>query len=146
MFSIFAAEKVGRDGHVYSFESDAKAFNQLTINKDSNKFDYQMHAFNFGLHGSQAENSVVVKTFDIFASEMNIRHIDLLKIDTREALHDTLEGMQRTFLEIGPRALIVEIESDAPLVSWINERGYESKILEKTDPERGLVNMLFVKP
>ncbi len=138
-----------------------KAFNLAMAEKNSAsiKFYLSKNPNNSGLStltpdpeliaaGKLGEDRVIevaAQTFDTFAEKMAINHIDLMKIDAEGAEFLVLQGMEETIRKGVSRALIIETKVDHELVSWLNERRYESRILEMISPRAKLANLLFLK-
>lgn len=127
-FSIFASKVVGENGRVLAFEPNPQAYKILLENIKLNRCD-NISVFNIAIGGvegfsyidipkgrSKSEATllnikkgikVAVKTLDDILEGIDIKRVDMVKIDVEGWENEVLKGMKRTLKTYKP-ILIVE--------------------------------------
>ena len=154
VYTVLAAEKVGKDGKVIAIEPEQKNYKQLVENIKLNNFqnvipinialaDYNgsgklyLSSFSDGhsLIFNEDKNlylNVPIKTIDRLLEELDISKIHLIKIDAEGAEIPILKGAEKT-LKTNPNIkLIIATEhypSEAEEVcQFLNDRGFKAKV------------------
>jgi FkbM family methyltransferase len=157
-YSILAAEKVGDIGKVISVEPEPRNYEQLKKNIELNKFknvitknmalsDHEgleklyLNIDNSGGHSltfQKDKNSyinVTVKTLDNLIEELNLKKIDIIKIDAEGSEIPILKGAEKTLKNNPDMKIIVAAEhypSQAEEVrEFLNSVGLEARIYYK---------------
>jgi FkbM family methyltransferase len=157
-YSILAAEKVGPAGKVVSVEPEPRNYEQLKKNIELNKFknvitknmalsDHEgleklyLNIDNSGGHSltfQKDKNSyinVTVKTLDNLIEELNLKKIDIIKIDAEGSEIPILKGAEKTLKNNPDMKIIVAAEhypSQAEEVrEFLNSVGLEARIYYK---------------
>ena len=153
-YTVLAAEKVGENGKVIAVEPEPQNYNQLLENMRLNNFknvipqnialtDHQGQeklylSFSPGSHSlflPENKNSYIeisVKTVDSLLEELNLKKVDVIKIDTEGAEIPILKGAEKT-LKANPNIKIIvaaehylsEIEE---VCQFLNKRGFKTKV------------------
>jgi len=154
-YTIIASTRVGKKGHVYSFEPFPPSFQVLRNNIQMNNFQ-NVSLYNLAvsdkkeytwLYLQNRENSgsatfisskqffkqekagyitkVECTTIDDFIREKNIQKVDLIKIDTEGAEPKVLSGMQNLLSSGCPKILIEINEKQLNSFGYFKEYIYE---------------------
>ncbi len=163
-FTLLAAKLVGNKGAVLSFEPEPTSFSLLTKSVERNNFDnvrlYQecisnvdgqqiLHlsvTHNKGLHSITRDlggPSILVPSarLDTLANTLDIRTIDLLKIDAEGAEPEVLEGAERLLSESRIRNIIMEWEHPE---SWARRNDILEMIFSRFDIYEFIRSLPFV--
>jgi FkbM family methyltransferase len=154
MYTILAAEKVGKTGKVVAIEPELKNYKQLTENIDLNGLkniifenialaDYngsgKLYLGSFSESHSlivpEDKNSYIevpVKTLDNLLEELNIKKVDIIKIDTEGAEVPILKGAEKT-LKANPGCRVILASYHYPsqikeVSQFLNDRGFKTKV------------------
>lgn len=155
-YSILSAEKVGNSGKIIAVEPEAENYKLLMENINLNNFKNVIpinialsdHNGSEKLYFSQRSTShsllvkdnetssfsqVQVKTLDRLLEELNLKKIDIIKIDTEGAEMPILRGAEKT-LKNNPNAKIIVASYHYPgeteeVQNFLQERGFKTKIL-----------------
>jgi len=158
VYTVLAAEKVGERGRVIAIEPEPKNYKLLLENIKLNKFqnvtpvntalsDHQgweklyLSSSDSGGHSlifpedRNSYTSVQVKTLDELLEELDIKKIDLIKIDTEGAEIPILKGAEKT-LKINPNIKLMIAAEHYPseieeVRQFLNERGFKTKVFSK---------------
>ena len=154
-YTTFAAEKIGSTGKVISIEPESRNYNQLCQNIELNKFKnvisknialsdhaglqklYVSNTYS-GRHSlifKQDENSyseVQVKTLDSLLEELNVKKVDIIKIDTEGSEISILKGAEKTLKNNPGIKILVAAEhylSQAQEVcQFLNKKGFKTAV------------------
>jgi FkbM family methyltransferase len=156
-YTILAAEKVGKDGKVIAIEPEPKNYNQLLANIKLNNFknvvpknialtDHEgfeklslspypgKHTILFK-EDKVGSIEVPVKTLDNLLEELNLKKIDIVKIDTEGAEIPILKGSEKT-LKNNPNMKIIVAAEHYPsevreVCQFLNIKGFKTKVFSK---------------
>ena len=133
LFSVFAACRVGRQGHVYAFEPSTREFSRLEANIKVNRLhnvtaihkavlDAAGHfVLKISEYGHEGQNTLGDFVHDVkqggiqtvegcrlddFVRSQKISRLDLMKIDVEGAEYKVLQGGQRVIREFKPVILL----------------------------------------
>jgi hypothetical protein len=159
-YTLLAAGLVGREGHVHSFEPDARSFRLLDHNVSINRLD-NVKLNNCAVTSDRGTGpSASRRSLDDYVTERAIEHVDLIKIDIDGGELDVLHGSRQVLSRLRP-TLIVEFAEDmqaayghscAELADFLHGLQYELYCID-TDrvipyapwgPERAYFNVLAI--
>jgi len=153
-YTVLAAEKVGNTGKVIAIEPEPKNYKQLIENINLNGFknvipknialtDHEgleklylsFSSGGYSLVFQEDKNSYIevpVKTLDRLLGELNLKKVDIIKIDAEGAEIPILKGAEET-LEANPNVKIFVASYHYPsevkeVCKFLNERGFKVKI------------------
>jgi FkbM family methyltransferase len=156
-YTILAAEKVGKNGRVIAVEPESKNYRQLLENIKLNNFqnivpvniallDYEGYEKLYisplsGTHSllfkEDAISSIEVQTkpLDRLLEELNLKKIDIIKIDAEGAEIPILRGAEKT-LKTNPNLKIFVASYHYPseveeVCQFLNERGFKTRVLKE---------------
>ena len=154
VYTVLAAEKVGENGKVIAIEPEIENYKRLIENIQLNNFRnvipqnialtdhegfeklYLSSSFvGHSLIFQEDKNSYIkipVKTIDKLVEELNLKKIDVIKIDTEGAEMPILRGAEKT-LKANPNIKIIVAVEHYPseieeVCQFLNDRGFETKI------------------
>jgi len=153
MYTVLAAEKVGKDGRVIAIEPEPENYKYLLKNIKLNDFQNvipknialtnhegfeKLYLYSSTAHSliSHEEKSsyieVPVKTIDKLLEELDIKKIDIIKIDTEGAEISILKGAEKT-LRANPNMKLFIASYHYPseiqeVCQFLNERGFKTKV------------------
>jgi len=157
-YTILAAEKVGKNGKVIAIEPDPKNYKYLLKNIKLNNFQnvipinialadrngseklyLHFSSMCHSLISQEDKNSYIkvpVKTVDKLVEELNLKKIDVIKIDTEGAEMPILRGAEKT-LKANPNVKLFIASYHYPseiqeVCQFLNKRGFETKISQNT--------------
>ena len=154
VYTILAAEKVGKNGKVIAIEPEPENYQQLLKNIRLNNFQnvipvnialsdhngleklYISHWA--GLHslvsqkGKVSSIEVSTKTVDKLLEELDLKKVDIIKIDTEGAEIPILKGAEKT-LKANPNIKIIIAAEHYPseakeVCQFLNDRGFETEV------------------
>ena len=158
MYTVLAAEKVGNTGKVIAIEPELKNYKQLIENIDLNGFkniisqnialaDYEgsgkLYFGSFSESHSlifpEDKNSYIevpVKTLDNLLEELNLRKVDIIKIDAEGAEVPILKGAEKT-LKANPNCKVIVASYHYPsqikeVSQFLNDRGFKTKVYKES--------------
>jgi len=154
MYTVLAAEKTGKDGRVIAIEPEPENYKHLLKNIKLNNFQNVIsknialtnhegfeklyvssqpacHSLVFK-EGKIYSIEVPVKTIDGLLEELNIKKIDIIKIDTEGAEMPILKGAEKT-LRANPDMKLFIASYHYPseiqeVCQFLNERGFKTKV------------------
>ena len=156
-YTILVAEKIGKEGKVIAIEPEPKNYEQLLKNIQLNHFenvipqnialaDYDgfkklylsswSGSHSLVIRGDEgASIEVPVKTLDKLVEELNLKRVDIIKIDAEGAEISILKGAEKT-LKANPNIKIIVATEHYPseteeVCQFLNERGLKTKILRE---------------
>jgi len=152
-YALLAAEKVGRQGHVYAFEIQPAILAILRRNVALNGFDDVVTVIPSGCFSAPGEAMiesdgdpvqarialqtgdgirVPLTTIDLFVAGAELRCVDIILIDTEGADFEVLKGSEH-LLERDHPTVIAEVHllnvfggSDRELITFMERFGYRS--------------------
>ena len=154
VYTVLAAEKVGENGKVVAIEPEPKNYKQLLENIKLNNFQnvipknialtdhegleklYLSSSFaGHSLVFHEDEDSYInipVTTIDKLVDELNIKRIDIIKIDTEGAEMPILKGAEKT-LKSNPNVKIFVASYHYPsqvkeVRQFLSDRGFKTKV------------------
>ena len=154
MYTIFAAEKIGNTGKVIAIEPESENYKQLLKNIKVNNFfniiPVNIALFNHegceklylssfsGSHSLSPKEDTIssievpLKTLDNLLEELNLKKVDIIKIDAEGAEIPILKGAEKT-LKANPNAKIIVASYHYPseikeVCQFLNERGFKTKV------------------
>ena len=154
VYTVLAAEKVGKNGKVITVEPEPKNYKQLIENINLNGFKnvipknialadhegfkklYLSSSFvGHSLILREDKDSyieVLVKTIDKLVEELDIKKIDIIKIDTEGTEISVLRGAEKT-LKNNPNMRIIVATEDYPsqvkeVSQFLKKRGFKTKV------------------
>jgi len=155
MYTVLAAEKVGRKGKVIAIEPGPENYKQLLKNIELNKFKNVIpmnialtdhkgreklyihpHSYGHSLLPSEDKTSsidIFVRTLDNLLKERKMKQIDLIKIDTEGAELSVFKGAEKT-LKANPNIKIIVAAEHYPseveeVCQFLSKRGLKTKVL-----------------
>jgi len=155
LYTVLAAEKVGNTGKIIAIEPEPQNYKQLLENIKLNSFrnvipvncglgirnsleklyinPYKTcsHTFVLEKNGNYFIE-VRVKTLDSLREELNLKKVDIIKIDTEGAEIPVLKGAEKT-LRANPSVKIIVAAEHYPgeakeVCKFLNERGFKTKV------------------
>jgi len=154
VYTVLAAEKVGKNGKVIAIEPEIENYKRLIENIQLNNFRnvitqnialtdhegfeklYLSSSFvDHSLIFQEDKNSYIkipVKTIDKLIEELNLKKIDIIKIDTEGSELPVLRGAEKT-LKANPNIKIIVAAEHYPsemkeVRQFFNERGFKTKV------------------
>ena len=154
VYTVLAAEKVGNTGKVIAIEPEPKNYKQLLENIELNNFQNVIpkniallnHKGSEKLYLSSSPGShslifhedknsyieVPVKTIDKLLEELDIKKVDIIKIDAEGAEAPILKGAEKT-LKINPNLKIIVASYHYPseikeVQNILENKGYKTKV------------------
>jgi len=153
VYTVLASEKVGGEGKVVAIEPEPKNYRQLIKNIKMNNFqnvilarlalsDYcgsgKLYLHSFGdpsLVFKEDKNSYIkvkVKTLDNLLEELDLKRIDIIKIDAEGSEIPILKGAEKT-LKANPNIKIIVAAEHYPseieeVCQFLNDRGFKTKV------------------
>lgn len=154
VYTVLAAEKVGKKGEVIAIEPEPKNYKQLLENIKLNNFQnviprnlalanheslgklyLSSDSLSYSLLSCENKNpylEVAVKTLDNLLEEINLKKVDIIKIDTEGSEIPILKGAEKT-LKANPNAKIIVASYHYPseikeVCQFLNERGFKTKV------------------
>lgn len=158
VYTVLAAEKVGDTGKVVAIEPEPENYKQLLKNIELNNFrnvtPLNIALFNHegyenlylsslsGSHSLSAKENIVssikvpLKTLDNLLEKLNLKKVDIIKIDTEGAEIPILKGAEKT-LKTNPNAKIIVASYHYPseveeVCQFLNERGFKTIVLKES--------------
>ena len=153
-FTLLASLRVGREGRVIAVEPEAKNFNQLVKNLELNKIE-NVVPVNVALSDSKGKEDFFIdqgssvhslfpqktsiqkikietEVLDSLLGELNIKKVDMLKIDAEGAELKILRGAKKTLLK-NPRMKMAIASYHYPeelseVVEYLKELNFSPKI------------------
>jgi len=156
MYTILAAEKVGESGRIITIEPEPENYKQLLKNiklndfrnviplnialTDHEGFEKLYISSSPGSHSlifHEDKNSYIsipTTTIDKLIEELNIKKIDIIKIDAEGAEIPILKGAEKT-LKANPNIKLIIAAEHYPLqakevCSFLNKKGFKTKIFK----------------
>ena len=153
-YTILAAEKVGKNGKIVAIEPEPQNYGRLLENIKLNNFqnvipqnialtDYEgfeklylsSSSVGHSLISQEDKNSYIkvpVKTVDKLVEELNLKKIDIIKIDTEGSELPVLRGAEKT-LKANPNIKIIVASYHYPsevkeVCQFLNDRGFKTKV------------------
>ena len=154
VYTILAAEKVGKNGKVIAIEPEPKNYQQLLKNIKLNNFQNVIPinialadhngseklyiSYCAGLHSLIASENTIssikvpLKTVDKLLEELNLKKIDIIKIDTEGSELPVLKGAEKT-LKANPNIKIIVAAEHYPseikeVSQFLNNKGFKTKV------------------
>jgi len=151
VYTVLAAEKVGKNGKVIAIEPEPKNYQQLLKNiklnnfqnvtpinialADHNGIEKLYISYCAGLHSLIASENTIssikvsLKTVDKLLEELNLKKIDIIKIDTEGSELPVLRGAEKT-LKANPNMKIIVATEHYPsetkeVRQFLNDRGFK---------------------
>ena len=158
MYTVLAAEKVGNTGKVIAIEPEPENYKQLLKNIKLNDFrnviPLNIALFNHegreklylssfsGSHSLSPKEDTIssievpLKTLDNLLEELNLKKVDIIKIDAEGAEIPILKGAEKT-LKANPNAKIIVASYHYPseikeVCQFLNERGFKTRVLKES--------------
>jgi len=153
VYTVLASEKVGGEGKVVAIEPEPKNYSQLLENIKLNNFhnvipqnialtDHEgfeklyLHSFGDPSLVFQGDKNsyikVPVKTLDNLLEELDLKRIDIIKIDAEGSEVPILKGAEKT-LKANPNIKIIVAAEHYPseieeVRQFLNDRGFKTKV------------------
>ena len=153
VYTVLAAEKVGKNGKVIAIEPETENYKRLIENIQLNNFrnvisqnigltDHEgfekLYFSSFVGHSlifQEDKNSYIkvpVKTIDKLVEELNLKKIDIIKIDTEGSELPVLKGAEKT-LKSNPNLKLIIAAEHYPseieeVCQFLNKRGFKTKV------------------
>jgi len=158
VYTVLVAEKVGNIGKVIAVEPEPENYKQLLENIKLNNLqnvtpinialtDHEgseklyLSASGSGGHSliipenKNSYTSVQVETLDKLLKELDIRKIDIMKIDTEGAEIPILKGAEKTLRDNPDMKIIIAAEhypsQIKEVTQFLNEKGFKTKVFHK---------------